>query len=114
MFTLKRNVCVLTICASIVSFVGCQSLSEQDQSTFDSASEALEASRWASAEASLTQLIEANPEFVPAYLGRAEARFGLRRFAQSLEDLEFCLDSGDLSEDEMFRALIFKGRCLIR
>lgn len=113
MFMLKRNVFLLATCAALVPFIGCQSLSDQDQQTFDSALAALEAKNWATAEASLSQFLEANVKFVPAYLARAEARFELRRYPESVEDLDLCLSSGDLSEDESFRALIFKGRCVV-
>ncbi len=92
---------------------GCGGLSQRSQELYEQAQLALDNKDWQRAHQLLSEVLEQNPEFPPAYIARGQAEFGMKSFDKAVEDFDVALKRGGLSPDERFVALTFKGRCVI-
>ncbi len=92
---------------------GCGGLGEREADLFEKGRRAMEARDWEGAAGLLSAVIEAEPGFAPAYLLRGRANFETGKYTNCLDDLGTAVASGDITEEERFTAILYRGRSLL-
>ncbi len=92
---------------------GCGGLGQHERDALERGASALDSGRWTRARIAYTDVIDAAPEWGPAYLGRARSLLALRKLGAALSDLELAISRELLEPEELAQAWHLRGRCLV-